>query len=242
MTEHEVHTLTGAYAADALPEAERHSFDDHLEQCPSCQQEVAELFATTARLAAAVSTPAPAAMRSRVLAEVSRTRQVSPLVASLEARRPAVPWYRSPIGIAASFLLVISLGLAAFAVDESRRADQAERTAARIAAIATDPDRAEASRPISSGGAGVVIAAGDGAIFRADGLRVLPADRTYQLWIMDDKGGARSVGLLGRGGDADIQRLVEGVKTTDQIGLTVEPKGGSPGPTTTPLLVLPVPA
>lgn len=238
MTEHDVHTLTGAYAADALPADERQEFDDHLERCPACRQEVTELTATTARLAAAASSPAPAALRARVLAEVSRTRQVSPVVAGLEARRRQVPWFRSPIGIAASFLLVLSMGLGALAVNESRRADRAEQTAARIAAIATDPDRQEASRPISSGGDGLVIAAGDGAIFRADGLRALPADRTYQLWVMDDKGGARSAGLLGRGGD--VQRLVEGVQPTDQIGLTVEPKGGSPGPTTAPILAVPV--
>jgi hypothetical protein len=181
-------------------------------------------------------------MRARVLGEVATTRQVPPVVRGLHKRSAAQPWFRQPIGIAASFLLVLSLGLAAVAAVENRRADQAEQKAEKIAAIVTDPNRASASHDITSGGSGLVITADHGAVFRADGLRSLPADRTYQLWIMDDKGGARSVGLLGRGGEGSVERFLDGVQDTDQIGLTVEPKGGSPGPTTAPLLVLPMPA
>lgn len=240
MTEHDIHTLTGAYATDALPDDERQAFDDHLEQCPACRQEVAELVATTARLGAAVSTAAPAALRARVLAEVTRTRQVSPVVPNLADRRRS--WLRQPVGIAASFLLVLALGLGIFAANESRRADRAEQTAARIAAVATDPDRAVSTRAISSGGSGLLIAAGDRAIFRASGITALPGDRTYQLWIIDAKGSAHSAGVLGRGSNGNISQFVEGVTTTDQIGLTVEPKGGSKKPSTTPVLVLPVPA
>jgi anti-sigma-K factor RskA len=241
MTEHDVHTLTGAYATDALPDDERRAFDDHLDQCPACRQEVAELSATTARLGAAVSAPAPAAMRARVLAEVSRTRQISPVVTSLEARRNDLPWFRQPLGIAASFLMVFAVGLGALATTENRRADRAEQAAARIAAVATDPGRGQSTHSISSGGSGLLIAAGDRAIFRANGVKSLPDGRTYQLWIINATG-AHSVGVLGRAGSGDLQRFVEGITTTDKIGLTVEPKGGSKQPTTTPVLELPVPA
>jgi anti-sigma factor RsiW len=239
MTEHDVHTLTGAYATDALPDDERRVFDDHLEQCAACRQEVAELLATTARLGAAASAQAPAAMRERVLAEIARTRQVSPRVTSLADHRKAQAWFRQPVGIAASFLMVLTLGLGAYAATENQRADRAEQTASRIAAVATDPDRATATRTVKSGGSGTLIAAGDQAIFRANGVTSLPAGRTYQLWIIDAKG-AHSAGVLGRGESGDIQKFVEGVTASDQIGLTVEPKGGSKRPSTSPVLLLPV--
>jgi anti-sigma-K factor RskA len=241
MTEHDIHTLTGAYAADALPGDERREFDEHLEQCPACRQEVAELAATTARLGAAVSSPAPEAMRARVLAEVARTRQLSPVVSSLHRRPTSPPWFRQPLGIAASFLLVLAVGLGIFAGVEARRADRADERADLIAAIITDPHRAQATADISSGGSGILVVAGHRAIFEARGVKSLPGDRTYQLWIIGSKG-VRSVGVLGTAGSGDIRQFVDGVKETDQIGLTVEPDGGSDKPTTKPVMVLPVPA
>jgi len=78
MTDHDLHTLTGAYAADALDPVERDVIERHLESCDSCQAEVRELQAATARLAVGVSATPPAALRDRVLAEVARTRQLSP--------------------------------------------------------------------------------------------------------------------------------------------------------------------
>ena len=40
---HEMHLLTGAYAADALEAGERDAFEVHLGTCDACRQEVAEL-------------------------------------------------------------------------------------------------------------------------------------------------------------------------------------------------------
>jgi anti-sigma-K factor RskA len=241
MTEHDVHTLTGAYAADALPDDERRAFGEHLEQCSACRQEVAELAATTARLGAAVSSPAPEAMRARVLAEVGRTRQLSPVVASLHRRPTTTHWFRQPVAIAASFLLVLALGLGIVAGVEARRADRADERADLIAAIVTDPHRAQATADIASGGSGILVVAGHRAIFEARGVKSLPGDRTYQLWIIGSNG-VRSVGVLGTAGSGDIRQFVDGVTAADDIGLTVEPDGGSDQPTTKPVMVLPVPA
>jgi len=140
-----------------------------------------------------------------------------------------------------ALLLVVALGLGVFAGVESRRAHQADQRADRVTAIMTDPHKAQAARDITSGGEGTIIVSGDQAIFQATDVKALPSDRTYQLWIINAKG-ARSVGVLGRGDSGNILQFVEGVKNTDQIGLTVEPAGGSDQPTTKPVLVLPVPA
>jgi anti-sigma-K factor RskA len=160
-------------------------------------------------------------------------------VTGLHKRRTAQPWFRQPVGIAASFLLLLALSLGVFATAQNQRADRAEQTAAHIAAVATDPNRAYFSHELSSGGTGTVVVAGDRAIFRATGVTSLPGSHTYQLWIIDNKG-AHSAGVLGPAKHGDIQQFVTGVKPTDQIGLTVEPKGGSKAPTTPPVVLLPV--
>ena len=55
MTDHDLHTLTGAYAADALDAVDRDVFERHLETCDSCRAEVRELQASRCRSNAARS-------------------------------------------------------------------------------------------------------------------------------------------------------------------------------------------
>jgi anti-sigma-K factor RskA len=240
----DLHTLTGAYAADALDPSERDEFELHLRECAECRQEVDELRATTARLAgASYEMPSPA-LRGRVLDEVGRTRQAPPQVdprfgrAAAEAgSQPAVPWWRQPASIAAAFFLVAALGLGALAGVQWQRADEAQQRADRIAAVATDPNRVENNAPATTGGSGTVVAANDLAVFRTDDLPELPANRAYQLWLINDDG-ATSVGVLGRGGQ--LEMVMDDVSGATSVGLTVEPSGGSTQPTGDLVLQLPL--
>jgi anti-sigma-K factor RskA len=240
MIESDLHTLTGAYAADALPDDERAAFEEHLQTCASCTQEVEELTATAARLATATAVAAPAGMRSRVLSEIQNVRQLSPSQAAelLNRESAARPWFQQPLAWAASFLLLLCIALAGVTVAANRSADRAERAAAQIASVATDPDRQTLSAPITSGGKGVIVAAHGNAVFRAQGLSALPADRSYQLWVMDPRGGARSIALLGHGPVGHVEQFVPNVRAGDSVGLTVEPRNGSDAPTSPPVLVM----
>ena len=246
MSFQELHTLTGAYATDALDADERDAFEQHLESCSSCRLEVAELRATAARLAVATSSAAPAALRDRVLAEVAQTRQQSPLgaVTSLDERRPTAgpPWYRQPATAAAAVLLVIATGLGGVAVVENQRADQAREQAdearadaAQIAAVVADPEHIERTLPVASGGTGTVLAAGDVAVFLGNDLPELPDGRAYQLWRMTDQE-SQSAGVLGRGGD--VTGVVTGMRPEDAVGVSVEPASGSDQPTSDPVFVV----
>jgi anti-sigma-K factor RskA len=236
MTDPELHTLTGAYATDALEPEERDRFERHLAECADCRQEVAELRATTARLATAAYEPPPPALRARVLDEVGRTRQQPPLTNDTDAADAAatdVPltrrrWWTQPASAAAALLLVVSAGLGALAWQQDQRADEAEARAEQIAAVVTDPDRVESNAPATTEGSGTVVAAQDLAVFRTEGLPKLPSDQDYQLWLISDEG-ATSAGVLGR--DGDLEKVVEDVGDADALGLTVEPSGGSEAPT-----------
>ncbi|MGI5502324.1 anti-sigma factor domain-containing protein [Lentzea sp. CA-135723] len=76
----------------------------------------------------------------------------------------------------------------------------------------------------------------DEMLFLADDLRKLPADRAYQLWLVDDQG-ARSAGILRPTGSA-TSSLVSGIAGVREVILTIEPTGGSPGPTGAPVLTV----
>jgi len=231
MTPADVHTLTGAYAADALDPEERAHFEEHLRDCPACRDEVAELSATAARLALAVAEPAPERLRSSVLAAAAGTRQLPPAAraVALKARQP---WYRQPATVAAALLLVVAAGLGAWALAAERAADRAER----IVAVATDPGAVRVVVPIAGGGTGTLLTADGRTVLRTTPLRDLPGDRVYQLWVLDPRAGPQSAGVLGRGGR--LEALVEDVGAGDGMGLTAEPAGGSAAPTGDLLLMV----
>jgi anti-sigma factor RsiW len=236
VTDHELHTLTGAYAADALDAAEREVFEAHLRSCASCRAEVVELQATTARLAVGASGAPPPALRERVLAEVARTRQLSPLgdVVRLDQVRRGRPWYRQPATAAAALLLVVATGLGGLAVEESQQKADAQRLAERIAAAASDPDRTVRTVPVAAGGTGTVVAADGIAIFHGKNLPRLPDGRAYQLWRISGRQ-AQSAGVLGRGGE--LTGVITDFAAGDAVGVTVEPASGSDQPTSDPVFL-----
>ncbi len=75
----EFHVEVGAYALDALDEAERGAFEEHLAGCADCQRELAEFTETTARLGALGDVAPPAALRSSLLGAIGEVRPLPPL-------------------------------------------------------------------------------------------------------------------------------------------------------------------
>lgn len=242
MTEEDVHTLTGAYALDALSEVERRRFRNHMAVCPSCAQEVAEFQETAARLGSITAAVAPPGIRGRVLASIAQTRQLPP-----ESPRSALRWRRWParIGIVAAAAGVVGAVLfGVLANDANQRLNeelgQAQGELDQVRRLLDAPD-VRATRGQATGGGTVTALVSrnrDEVLFLPRDLPAIPAERTYQLWMIGE-GSVRSAGLLANSGDAV---LANGVPAGGKIGLTVEPAGGSTSPTTTPILLVDMPA
>ena len=93
----DIHALSGAYAVDGLDDLERARFERHLADCDDCRAEVASLSEAASLLAETTSTPPPAALRDRVLAEIDTVRPLPPVLATRTERaetsaRPAGCW------------------------------------------------------------------------------------------------------------------------------------------------------
>ena len=74
----DVHTLSGAYALDALSDEEAADFREHLAGCQACRDEVRELRNAAALMGAATWAAPPPALRRRVLTLADRTPQIPP--------------------------------------------------------------------------------------------------------------------------------------------------------------------
>ena len=227
-----VHELTAAYALDALEPDERRAFEEHLEGCEHCREELAELWQATDALALAVVGPEPTPdLRERILAQARAEPQV---VVPLAPRWRLVP----ALGAAAALAAVVALAVGVWGVrlsgelDDARSALEQERA---TAAVLADP----ASRTVPlQAGEGKVVVAPDGRAVVVLGLDPAPAGKTYQLWVVPggDIEAAASGGIFD-GEDATDLELVDGtVASGDLVAVTIEDEGGVDAPTSAPIV------
>ncbi|MFJ7258360.1 anti-sigma factor domain-containing protein [Streptomyces sp. NPDC098085] len=248
-----LHTLTGAYALHALPEAERRNFERHLGDCAACAVEVRELSETATRLGLAVAGAPPRALRDRVLREITTVRQESPAHGRpSRAGRGAGRTGRWP-GFALAACLAAAAGLGGIAVwqnQEARTARQDARAAQRqnteLAQVLAAPDARAGSRTLGNGAKGTVVVSKqeDRAVFLASGMWEPPGGKVYQLWF-DDGGTMRSAGLIAAAdtSPAPHATLLDGpVGSATGVGITMEPAGGSAQPTSAPMALLDFPS
>jgi anti-sigma factor RsiW len=255
----DLHTLTGAYAADALSETERLAYERHLAACPACDQEVRQLTETAARLGSAVAVPPPAALWERVRAEAVATRQPPTGESAgrngraagggptpFSGRGGALAGGRGvrrrfpPLLAAAAALLVAALSVTALNLGLPGQGGRSEGPVDLVAAVLAAPDaRRIAAKPGPTGQVAVVVSRRRGqAVFEASGLPEVPAARTYQLWVVD-RSGPRPAGLVEPGGGGEVARLLEGrVTGSEQVAMTVERRGGAARPTSEPVVVV----
>ena len=244
----ELHSLTGAYVCHALDPAERVAFERHLAQCPTCAEEVAELEETTALLASAVAETPPPRLKAAVDAQIAGTRQLLPDVDPVPARqvvtRPRRRWFTAlGWGLAAGLAAVVAV-LGVRLGDQQHQIDQARQHNTAISTLLSAPDARTESVAVRTGGTGAVLVSRsqDEAAITINGLTKLSPGHAYQLWMIGPSG-IRSGGLLPAGaGDATAPVVARGLGDAQFIGLTVEPAGGSAHPTTTPVMLLPMPA
>ena len=231
----EIHTLTGAYAVDALTETERKSFERHLRDCEQCATESRSLQAAAASLAALVPAPASAQLRDRVLAQARGIAQLPAPTSRERFARRHLDSSRLWMAVAA-VLTLVATGLGAVAVTAAQRAQDAERQVAEL----TDrrPELEVVSSAIRSGGTATLVATGENAVFAATDLPAPPGDWTYQLWVIAPGGTTESVGVLSPDPSGRLEHQVPTPAPGEAIALTMEPMGGSAHPTTMPLVTL----
>ncbi|MQS09029.1 anti-sigma factor [Streptomyces alkaliphilus] len=256
----DLHTLTGAYVLHALSAGEREDFERHLGDCPACAVEVMELAATAGRLGGAVAVAPPPGMRAEVLRRIGTVRQEPPVVPAedrpapgrgRERGRRSVRWALAACLAAA----LLGGGTAVWQYREAElareRAVEAERLPAagegmpEVLTVLAAPDALAVSGELVDGATGTVVvsATEDRAVFVSTGMPPAPEGMTYQLWF-DDAGTMRPAGLMVPAeGSGTAALVMEGSPDgAVGMGITVEPAGGSPQPTSEPLAAMAFPA
>ncbi|MFF8599913.1 anti-sigma factor domain-containing protein [Streptomyces sp. NPDC015232] len=243
----DAHSLSAAYALGALEDEERGAFEHHLRACDTCRQEVAGFQATAARLAAAAAEPPPAAAKAQVMAAIDGVRQLPPRLPAPAAapalggllRRRAVP-----LALAASVAAAALGGVAVWQTQDRQdlegQARRAQEQLDTISAVLAAPDARTVHGKAANGALTSVVSSErqNKAVFTAARLPDPGPGKTYQLWL-DHDGTMRPAGLIDHDGTVV---LTGDPADAAGVGLTLEPAGGSPQPTSDPLVLMALPA
>ena len=242
----DLHTLSGAYAIDALEPDERAQFERHLAACESCQQEVRELQATAAALAAGSSEEPPSSLKQAVMAEIDQTRQDRPIappadLAEHRARRGRVAVLSQRlVGAAAAVLALAVVALGATVTSLNDRLDRVEARSEQLQALVAAADTQTLAMDGPDGAvAHVVVSSSVGqAVMFGSGMAPAPEGRDYELWfVLEDA--FVPAGLLTVDDDGTITHSVQGdLAGVVARAVTIEPAGGSAQPTSDPIMAV----
>jgi len=245
----DIHGLSGAYAVDALDDVERADFERHLQQCPECQDEVASLRAAAVELTHASALTPPPALRDSVLRQISTVRPLPPLtgdtgpapqaeatVTPIESRRRRVKpltWL-----VAAAAAAVLAIGGLVWSPWQSDEPAPQQLTATEQVIRAKDAQRYE--KVIDGARATIVRSKSLGkAVIIAEDMPAAPEGKDFQVWYQNPDGAMVSAGLMPHEAKPTVSMVLNGdASKFNGVGITIEPTGGSPEPTSDPIALI----
>ena len=228
--------LKDAYVLGALPEEERREFEEYLASHPERQAEIGELGAVAGLLALSPQEQEPPPeLRSRIMdavgAEAARPH---------ESRRSVFAWVGELLSVrnlalGAAALLVIGL----FSWNMVLQGEMQDLQG-RIQSLQDQPPEPQM---VELGGAGteqgaraeLVTLEGDRAVLVVENMPPVPEGKTYQIWVIEEDVPKPS-GLFKPKQDSVAAVVEHPLGGGDVIAVTVEPEGGSPKPTSDPML------
>lgn len=259
----DIHALIGAYAIDAVTDQERADFEEHLAVCGHCRDELAGMREAAALLGGSDPATPPESLRGSVLAGIKAVRPLPPVVPGQaddtshreqpSGAEPAAEGHSghsdspAPVSISSRRTrrwLIAAVAAAVIVVGGitwhpwTHTSPPASVTA--VSKVLHAPDAHRLVKHLEGGSATVVYSRKLGrSVLETHGVAPAPAGHTYQLWYMTADGTATGAGFITPTGTGHATVLLKGdADKAALLGITVEPAGGSPQPTTKPILAV----
>ena len=235
------------YALGCLEGGEKASLEKHLEGCASCRRELEQLRGDAALLALSASGPRPPARsQARLMEAIAKEPRGLGSVAKASGARWWAVW-----GWAAAVAMIVIAAMVwnqnaklKSSVAELQGLSEQQRFELEHARHVVDTLTAQdvqrvdvmqvgAKQPPPQGKA-IYSRQNNGLIFVASNLLPLPAQKTYELWIIPTKGAPIPAGVFkpdARGGAIVINPPIPVGVEAKAFAITIEPEAGSTTPT-----------
>jgi anti-sigma-K factor RskA len=240
----------------ALSDTEAREFKQKLHADPELQAYVARLSTATGALAGAVpATPPPPQLRAKILAQVAPPQKSVSLPERKSGPLSWLPWALAT-GFATLCILfnVQDSQLRKTVSDQARQIDNLNQLALSLQAATNSLQQTVLALQETNRLANLKIAMlnslvadapktigvtlwdnqrQDG-VFVAQNLKTLPADRDYQLWVLDNSTTPVSAGVFQVNADGTARvdfKAGQRIQVAGKFAVTEEPKGGVASPT-----------
>ena len=231
MTEEHVFDLIPGYSLGILDADESARVEAHLAVCERCQRELQgyRKVVDDLPLAMKISQP-PSALKDRIMAQAGPARGAEPKIEEsnfLDRLRKSFSLHPSAWGMAAVLLLLVFLTSNLLLWGQVNRLQSQEAQNLITVALQGSENAPDAT--------GLLVMSEDGeyGVLVVDRLPELSSLEQYQLWLIHDgqrtSGGVFSVNEEGYG-NLTIESQAS-LLDYNAFGITVEPMGGSSGPT-----------
>jgi Anti-sigma-K factor rskA len=227
------------YALGLAEDEERGEIDTHLARgCETCQANLREALAVHALMLASVAQAKPRArLKRRILAGLG----IEPM---------SWGWLGA---LATACLAALAAWLS---IQERHRSDELARARQSLLAVRAERDRLQQifgfldqpdTQQVNFGQGQSRLARGTvfvnptlGVLLIAGNLPPLASGRTYEMWVIPKGGAPRPAGLFDATADGSALHVLPGPLDAASLGavaVSVEPRNGSPAPTTTPIII-----
>jgi anti-sigma-K factor RskA len=235
----ELNVLAGAYALDALDDDERALFEEHLQTCERCTDEIAGMRLTAAELSRTTEVAPPPQLRADVLAAISQVRPLPPVVDNIVALHRARA-ARSVWQVVAAACAVVAIAVAGWGYSQHRNADRISSAQSTIQALLHAPDLRVSTTALRQGSGTLMYSAREHRVMLiGQGMPALASGKTYQLWMLPANGKPVSAATFRTDSSGGVELPVTGDLTgIARMAISVEPSGGSVEPTLSTVQVL----
>ena len=222
-----------AYALGALDAKETAALEAHLQKCESCRTELSAYRASSDNLLMSVAPQMPStALRKRLQKQLPSTQK---------AARSRLNWSWSRVAAGLALLLLLALNVfsvsqvLALQRQQAQLMNQIQNGQMALTMLSYPHTQSFPIQQNNVTGSLLLDTEYNNAVLILRGLPSIPADQTYQVWLISPDGERTSAGLIRPQTDlpyisaplSSNQDLVNFVG----VGMTVEPAGGSDSPT-----------
>ena len=232
--------LKEPYVLKALPENEREEMEEYLVAHPELQSEIDELGTVASLLALAPPEQEPSPRLRKNLMNSVRAESSSPGRAAVPFSTRIAEFFSARRLALGAATLVVLAALVTWNVSLQNQNGDLQGKVQSLQSQSQQQKQTQSTYALEGSGtaqnvSGEVVKLKEHTVLMADHVPSVPKGKTYQIWVIKN-GVPKPAGVFDPHNGKATGMITVSLKGADTVAVTIEPSGGSPKPTSDPII------